>query len=494
MTKKTAMTVSMEGMRALEVNRPLAELVREVVQNCLDARPTLVGVRVEKNAKERHVEVEVADDGDGLPNLDVVSTVYLSTKADDATKRGRMGRGLKEAILAADYAHVESTCGSVEVTRHKKDDWSIEEFPRRKLAKGTRVTLHYRSANASREAAEEAANFVRRIVAPAGVYLSVNGHANDALPVVHEYTVRLATVVFAEKEARTVVRETRVFAYRPDASGAWLYELGIPVQPIEHEHSLDVQQRVPMPPHRDTVKPDYLQKLFAQVLNQRVAAGATDEDTLSSKWAIEAAQQPTLLAPETKQAFAKRYVGDATVSRTADEQHKAENWHFKAVPMRAIPKAVRDVVLEAAPRTQDVLDRIGKAECRKLKEGEWDWRMRRAAALWTRVAHEAGYTRLKVAFVAGKPTLNAQMTSGGTMEVFHEVAPWMLTAPLGEESLSTFIHELAHDDKGFGKLHDEVHGREFYDAVERAAAAVAATMRKLAQELDAMERKEAWAA
>jgi len=475
------MTVNMEGLRALEVNRSLAELVREVVQNCLDANPGHIGVRIEKNLHARQVEVVVVDDGDGLPSLDVVSTVYLSTKADDATKRGRMGRGLKEAIVAADYAYVESTCGSVEVTRHKKSDWSIEDFPRRKLEKGTRVTLHYRTANASREAAEDAVAFVRRIVPPVGIVLAVNEHVNDALPQVDEYTVRLPTVVFGEGEERTVMRETKVLAYAPDAAGAWLYEMGVPVQPVDHEHSLDVQQRVPMPPHRDTVKPEYLQRLYAQVLNARVERKAMDADALSSKWAIEAAQQPKLLSEDAKQAFVHHFTQGATVSRTTSEQREAENWEMKSIPMRAIPQAVRPLVVDAAPRTSERLKEIGRAACETIPRREWTVEMRRAARVFTFLAHEAGYARFDVAFTSGRPTLRAQMSQEtGRMEVFVDVAPDMLRDPLGARSLQTFIHELAHDDHGSGSSHDEVHGRDFYEAMEKAAGLVTNVMYKRA--------------
>ena len=43
--------------------------------------------------------------------------------------------------------------------------------------------------------------------------------------------------------------------------------MGIPIQEIELPYDVDVQQKVAMPPNRDTVSEKYLQDIYAEVLN-----------------------------------------------------------------------------------------------------------------------------------------------------------------------------------------------------------------------------------
>jgi hypothetical protein len=57
----------------------------------------------------------VEDDSErGFGDERLVYTVFLSDKQDDPTRRGRMGRGLKELIAAMDAAVVETVGTTIE--------------------------------------------------------------------------------------------------------------------------------------------------------------------------------------------------------------------------------------------------------------------------------------------------------------------------------------------------------------------------------------------
>ena len=56
-------------------------------------------------------------------------------------------------------------------------------------------------------------------------------------------------------------------AKAPDAEGGWLYEMGIPVQRSGLPYDIDVMQKIPMPPNRDTVSNTYIQDIAAETLN-----------------------------------------------------------------------------------------------------------------------------------------------------------------------------------------------------------------------------------
>lgn len=485
--------VDMDGLRKNEGGRPLYEVVREVIQNGLDAAKSRIDVSLEKDEKRGEVVLIVEDDGDGLPSLGLATTLYAGTKADDPTKRGRMGRGLKEAIVVADASIVQAPVGEVRVTRHKKGVWSVEEFPRRKRESGTRVKLAFRTLHNNKVDVNEAVAWLRRIVPPEGVTLTLNGTPNEGRAPASSttYEVELPTVVVdSDGVERTRSRKTMVVAFEPIGTDVGqLYELGVPIQPLEYPRSLDVQQRVPMPPQRNTVRPEYLQKLYAQLLNHGVATGEVRGDELSSKWVMDAAQQAPLLNQEAAKALTDYYTRGALVANTRAEQLEAENFHIPSVYKGAIPQAVREVVLSEAPRTRDRLEEIRFNACMEVGPEAQSMAERAYVRVTEEIFRDLGRHGVDVVLKRGKVSFSA--TFDPKLKVFtvylDQLPKGFVDDPLSERAFGLLLHEGAHWD---GHSHEHVHGPEFHTDLEALGARLAWLMLTQGEKYRRMVKEE----
>ena len=109
----------------------------EALQNAFDERAGQV--TVELGAEQ----VVVEDDAEGgIGDERLVYTIFLSDKPDDPTRRGRMGRGLKELLAGMDRATVETVGTTVEFSEEGRRSRENER------ARGTRLVLGRRFADA----------------------------------------------------------------------------------------------------------------------------------------------------------------------------------------------------------------------------------------------------------------------------------------------------------------------------------------------------------
>ncbi|MCZ7685238.1 MAG: hypothetical protein M5U28_43280 [Sandaracinaceae bacterium] len=119
-----------DGWRRLSASRPLGRLLLEALQNAFDERAARVSVSLSMD------EIVVEDDADlGIVDERLVYTIFLSDKPDDPTRRGRMGRGLKELIAGMDSAIVETVGTTVEFGETGRRSRANDR------ARGTRLTL-----------------------------------------------------------------------------------------------------------------------------------------------------------------------------------------------------------------------------------------------------------------------------------------------------------------------------------------------------------------
>ena len=95
---------------------------------------------------------------------------------------------------------------------------------------------------------------------PSDCRLVVNGNEVARREPLEIRTVRLKTVLQAgpgepvvEKERQTELHFLSPKAPKGKESG-WLYEMGIPVQRNGLPYDVDVMQKIPMPPNRDTIR------------------------------------------------------------------------------------------------------------------------------------------------------------------------------------------------------------------------------------------------
>ena len=163
------------GFRAMNLDRPPAHLVRELVQNALDeAGVSRIEVLVTYHGARLGTTVAVVDNApQGVKDERQLFTIFLSDKEDSPIKRGRMGRGLKEIISVANKTTIRSmNIDPLQFERKQGGEWSRRALP--KLGRtevGTEVKAFCRAWGSA--AAKSIVEFLKRVRAPKAIELRV---------------------------------------------------------------------------------------------------------------------------------------------------------------------------------------------------------------------------------------------------------------------------------------------------------------------------------
>ncbi len=300
--------ISDEGLVRRAKERPLGRLLLEAVQNAFDAGAASVSVELGPE------ELVVIDDAPlGISDERLVYTVFLSDKTDDPTRRGRMGRGLKELLATCDQARVETTGGTLVFgPEGRKRDPSARE-------QGTRLVLGRRTTEEERARAVEV---LRLTIPPRGVALRVDGRqvrrprATLGLP-----SCDLETVALDAGVERAVMRATSLSVYAPrKGEEPHLFEMGVPVQRWSVPWHVDVGQRIPLNDARDSaperfvlaVKATLLEAMLHRYLDRRDLRADWVNDVIA-RWPVTT----TLLDAYVSKVFPKGSVLGATAADIA---------------------------------------------------------------------------------------------------------------------------------------------------------------------------------
>lgn len=480
-----------EGFRALNKGRPPAELARELIQNSFDEQPSTVKALVTREDKGAGVILVIEDDAGGIRDPATLWTVYKSDKKDDPTKRGRMGRGLKEAIVVSDNAVITSTLGTVAFERSMrggKPHWR-RQMRNEKSVKGTHLTFRFK--NWGPREADAIVSYLRTILPPPGVTFLVNAEERVVPVPWRVLALDLPTVVFdMEEGAEKKVRQTaQVHVHEglvgPDGE-PWLFEMGIPVQPIDCPWSVDVQQRVPMNPNRNAVSVQYLRSLYAQLLN--MVGEEVHKDLLRDQWVNEAVQSRVELRPEVKDVIVKAWTKGALLATTSAEAKAAEGHHLDVVLASEIPKAVRPLVREHAPRALDHMDKIESENTKVIPPNKQTPEETRLIRCWLWLVQAIGRGRYVESIVVSAGTVEGRVADYSPL--FKRITlyrNWLsgsfFNDPLSAEALEVFIHEVAHGRIG---EHSHGHGEDFADDCVRVGGATAEVLWTRRPELKAV--------
>jgi hypothetical protein len=112
--------VSTEGFKMQQADREPALLVKELLQNSLDAAGPLIDFKIEYDDAKHSVRVVCDDAGEGVEDFDKMRCVFWTSKTDSNLKRGRMERGFKEMLVVAHHALVESKGCVIEFSRDER--------------------------------------------------------------------------------------------------------------------------------------------------------------------------------------------------------------------------------------------------------------------------------------------------------------------------------------------------------------------------------------
>ncbi|MCB9596556.1 MAG: ATP-binding protein [Sandaracinaceae bacterium] len=263
--------VADDGWRRLSAARPLGRLVLEALQNAFDESAGLVTVEL---GSDRVVVEDDAESGIGDERL--VYTIFLSDKPDDPTRRGRMGRGLKELIACMERARVET------VGRTVRFDESGRSSEANDREQGTRLVLE--RTFEERELAD-ARGLLALCIPPKGTKLVLDGRTGRRPKSLLSLSgCALETVIVVDGVERAALGQTTLSVYAPRrGEQPHLFEMGLPVEAWNVPWHVDVAQRVPLKEGRDSVPERYKLAVKAALLEAMIHS-YLDRSDLRGDW------------------------------------------------------------------------------------------------------------------------------------------------------------------------------------------------------------------
>lgn len=496
------LAVSLEGFAAMNAGREPAHLVKELVQNALDALNGGGKIELECRVGEvGTVLVTCRDNGMGMHNLADIRTMFHTSKTDSNLQRGRMGRGFKEMLCLARQATVTSGHFRIEfltdqagqkVTRHGP-------VPDDQIVYGTLVEMHMPWKAESIGPIEK---YFQGLLVPRRVNLRVNGNKIKSRKATHKIEASLPTELFESGRWIRPIRKTTIELVKiAEGEEACVYELGIPVCPMQWSagYHVDVLQRVPMNPCRDAVASGYLTRLHRACLPTLLSE--LQEDQVRQDWVGAAVPY---CDEETQKEVIRRGFGQniarsvpAMGVRQFDED--AREIGTEVINTRQTSGGFRQILQKHIPTTRQVVDQHnqdlvlaaakGSFKADEVMAGE-DPAIKRRRQL---IESAGGKERVELVcdfarwfcqqLLDGYEDSSVCSVTLALLKSVDAVAtwnqddvltlgidtPWLWSDPLGEEALGVLCHECAHHLNAH-------HGRDFHREMEKLAGRAARIM------------------
>lgn len=459
-----------EGWIAQNRGRNLWEVFRELLQNAMDEDTSQIVVE----ADSRRKQVSVADDGNGFRNIRDAWSVFGGDKGGDPTKRGRFGRGVKEAIASAKWAKLETTGGVVTWDLEARERTVDESVGREK---GTKITV--RNDEWLQRDIREVYNYVKKVWPPEGVKIVVRvkggneyvGTRKDGWS--PEFTFKRSLTTVQLNEEKGEMEETRRMAEIHVKRGEGrLYEMGIPVDlDAPFPFMVDVQQKVPMAEQRN--EPDNwwyereLQKVLVDALWGFDGFESLTDKDMRADWFVEALSRG--YDNEPKEAWVARVIADGRkkgVVTSSDEfsDDKAEQHGHQVYDTSRAGEAAGSIVNAVCDSSASVAQEIAEQE--RFMVTSVTPEQEEFIELAETIADIAGYPDVEFQLWHWEPTPRANHTAAeyadGVVRLNTHVHQWDSATA---EYLGVVMHELAHAE-GIG------HNQNWYHELQRIAGAV----------------------
>ena len=435
------LAVSSSGMRELHAGRSPWSLVKELVQNSWDEAPeaTVCEVEIGPGSGPGKTLISVTDDGPGFSNIaDAYTLMGASSKRASPIKRGRFNLGEKELIAVA----LEATIQTVGHTIHFPAEGGRQER-RNRSKRGTIVHLTMPWKKAQRGELIERLKRFR----PTECRLVINGEEVERREPILTQKATLQTVLQngVGEPMRMTRRSTNIDILARVANEAWIYEMGIPVQSIDGQYDLDIQQKIPMPPNRDTIGKAYLQDVQAEVLN--AMHEQMEREEFGDTW-IRTAVEDDRIVPEAVQTVVKQRHGDkvAMWSSNTDANMRAAEAGYEIVNPRAMSPEERKHVREHAgvESANDLFGRGPSVESKKVTPDSF----KLAFADWVQNLGQTCNLRVQVQFFsAPEATVMASCTANTSNPIVRFNVGRLNDAWFchrGPEQLALVVHEFGH--------------------------------------------------
>ena len=257
MTSKTWFNVDKEGLRALQAGKSKTFVINELVQNAWDENITTCKLNIEHQGNELIISVE-DDNPEGFKDISHAYTLFADTyKRTDPTKRGRFNLGEKQVLSICNKAEVSTTKGTITF-----DDEGRKKL-KRKRDKGSKITIWIEGTN--KDAVELIAH-AKKLLVPTHINYYVNDEKVTSKIMIHVFEASLDTEILRDGAMVTTSRKSNVHLVEPIGQ-PYIYEMGIPIVETDCHWSIDIQQKIPLAVDRETIRPYYLQDLYAVIIN-----------------------------------------------------------------------------------------------------------------------------------------------------------------------------------------------------------------------------------
>ncbi|MBX3269744.1 MAG: ATP-binding protein [Sandaracinaceae bacterium] len=463
--------VADEGWRRLSAARPLGRLLLEALQNAFDEAAPLVTVTL---SPER---VVVEDDGPGgIVDERLVYTIFLSDKPDDPTRRGRMGRGLKELLASMDRARVETVGRTVTFDEAGR---TIEDNPRER---GTRLVLERGFDDG---ALSEARALLGLCIPPRGTRLLIDGRAvRRPRSVLALSGCSLETVVVADGVERAALGQTTLSVFAPRKGEApHLFEMGLPIEPWNVPWHVDVAQRVPLKEGRDSV-PDRYKLAVKAALLEAMIHSYLDRSDLRGDWVHDVIAAWPLSSSLLDAYVSRVFPRGSVLGGTSRANDRARQLGAHIIDAAGISHGAYVSLARVLETSDDYVRRRSREFGGEDVEPDEAQRRFADAVRW--IARAAAGRVVRVRFFARDPS-DAGLLEDAVTDVERREIAFNVRGPLRFEdilepmTLGVVLHEIAH-------LETPEHDHRFIDRLQHLAGKTARLLAEGGPELAAKLR------
>lgn len=436
--------VSTEGLRALQLGKPKHFVVRELIQNAWDEQITSCEVEITRDLATRYC-VTVRDDApEGFKDLADSFTLFKATsKQRNPTQRGRFNFGEKQALAVCEEGTISTTKGTVRFTKAGR------EISKSCRDHGSEISLLLHMTFVERE---ELQAMLESYLPPKGIRFTVNGNDIPYREPRQIVTAALQTVIESMGALRTSMRKTAIHVL-PKQESARLYEMGIPVCEIECDFDLDVQQKIPLSPDRESVTPAYLAKLYAAVFSEVAKELSTEQ--AAQTLARTAVEHPHV-SPEATQDWVKAVYGEKVVVANPRDQNsidEAISRGYKVVYGSELPKGVWQNINKAEQELEHAVmpsstKLFGVQQLANAKPVTPDADMRAVADLAKRIAVRCLKVEIGVSFISSAATISADYGNRHLRFNVKRLPEKFFQPRVDAKILDLLVHELAHEAGG----------------------------------------------
>ena len=465
--------VDTQGMRQLHEGRRPEQLVKELIQNAFDedTRKCAVQVTVENEG----VRIIVEDDGPGFRDIRDAYTLMGDTpKRMDPEARGRFNMGEKEVLSVAEWAIVE-TAGST--VKFPESGGRTVSTNRRK--KGTRITA---MMPWDAEKAQQLIEGLSGFRPPESTRYTINGETVFRQNTIRVHSATLDTVIQSApgQPMRQSRRKTNIHILDPQGGVSRIFEMGIPIQEIELPYSVDIMQKVPMPPNRDTVSESYLQRIYAETLN--AMHNFLSDESFGENWIRAAVEHRAISEEAVKRVIRGRYGRKVVTASNKDANMRATDAGYQVLQTSSLGKEelknMRD--LGGLQTAYTLFGKTNDENPDLLEPGE----IQKRFAQWVKKLGKMAGKQVTPVFIhdeASKEIASCTMSTQNPEMRFNTYHLDMeFFKGRGYEQLDLILHELGHAEMD-GEMS---HGPNWGEACCRTAAKIALSMAKQTEKLE----------